>query len=139
MNNNENASSFMGTAPVKKTLFTLGIPAMVAMIISVVYNFVDTMFIGKLNSSAAMGAVTIAYPVFMTISALGQIVGVGASSYIARLLGNKDEERANQTASIAMCIAVVFSILTTTLGLLFLPNLLTLVGASETVLPNGKL
>ena len=133
--NKQNNSNIMGTGSVKKTLFALGIPSMVAMIISVIYNFVDTMFIGQLNSSAAMGAVTISYPIFMTISALGTFVGVGSSSYISRLLGSKHVDRANQTASFSIVLVAGISIVTTTLGLIILPNILTLIGASETVLP----
>ncbi|MBP3888404.1 MAG: MATE family efflux transporter [Cellulosilyticum sp.] len=131
------SSNIMRTGSVKKTLFALGIPAMIAMVISVVYNFVDTMFIGQLNSSAAMGAVTISYPVFMTISALGTFVGVGSASYISRLLGSKNVERANQTASFAVVLGVGIALVTTVLGLIFLPQLLTLIGASETVLQEG--
>lgn len=135
--NKQTNYNIMGTGSVKKTLFALGIPSMVAMIISVVYNFVDTMFIGQLNSSASMGAVTISYPIFMTISALGTFVGVGSSSYISRLLGSKNIKRANQTASFSIVLGVGISLITTVFGLIFLPNILTLIGASDTVLPDG--
>lgn len=135
--NKQSNFNIMGTGSVRKTLFALGIPSMVAMIISVVYNFVDTMFIGQLNSSAAMGAVTISYPIFMTISALGTFVGIGSSSYISRLLGSRNIKRANQTASFSIILGVGISLITTIFGLIFLSNILTLIGASETVLPEG--
>lgn len=135
--NEQNSTHIMESGNVKKTLFSLGIPAMVAMMISVVYNFVDTMFIGRLDSTAAMGAVTIAYPVFMIISALGQFVGIGASSYVARMLGNKRKDLADRTASIAVLLSFAIAILTTGVGLLALKNILEFMGASPTVLPEG--
>lgn len=134
MNTNSNIMEY---GSVKKTLFKLGIPAMIAMMISVIYNFVDTMFIGQLDSTAAMGAVTVAYPIFMIISALGQLIGVGASSYVSRMLGNKKKDVADKTASIAVILSCVFSIFITIFGTIFLKDILTLMGASDTVLPEG--
>ncbi|MEG1829293.1 MAG: MATE family efflux transporter [Cellulosilyticaceae bacterium] len=49
----------------------LGIPSVIAMLISAIYNFVDTMFIGMLNDNLAMNAVSIASPLFMIITAVG--------------------------------------------------------------------
>lgn len=133
----KNNTNIMETGNVKKTLISLGIPAMVAMMISVIYNFVDTMFIGQLNNTASMGAVTVAFPIFMIISAIGQMIGVGSSSYVSRMLGNKKNDVANKTASIAVILSIACAILTTTVGLLFLKQILTMMGSSETVLPEG--
>lgn len=125
----------MENGEVKKTLITLGIPSIIAMIITAIYNFVDTLFIGMLNDTVAMSAVSIAFPILMILSSIGQLVGVGASSYTSRMLGNKRHDLANKAASISIVLSITFTIITMTLGLIFLDSILRLVGASENVLP----
>lgn len=127
--------NMMESGPVKKTLITLGIPSIVAMMIMAVYNFVDTYFIGMLNDTPSMGAVSITFPLVMIFSALGQMIGVGAASYVGRTLGNKQQDLADKTASISVLITIVISVITTVVGLLFLSPILKVLGASETVLP----
>ena len=65
---------------IKKTLLNLSLPAIIAMLISAIYNLTDTAFIGMLHDTAAMGAVSIAFPIFLVIAALGQGLGVGSAS-----------------------------------------------------------
>ncbi len=125
----------MENGEVNKTLITLGIPSIIAMIITAIYNFVDTLFIGMLNDTIAMSAVSIAFPILMILSSIGQLVGVGASSYTSRMLGNKRNDLANKAASISIVLSIIFTIITMTLGLIFLDDILKLVGASESVLP----
>ncbi|MGL4336173.1 MAG: MATE family efflux transporter, partial [Turicibacter sp.] len=128
-------ANIMETGPVKKTLITLGIPSIVAMMIMAVYNFADTYFIGMLNDTSSMGAVSITFPLVMIFSAIGQMIGVGGASYVGRTLGNKEYDLADKTASVSVVISIVLSIITTVIGLLCLTPILKALGASPTVLP----
>lgn len=131
-------TSLMAEGPIKKALLTLAIPTIVATIINAIYNFVDTLFVGMLNDTAAMGAVSVAFPLFMIVSAMGQMVGVGSASYISRSLGAGEKEKADKTASTALFLAIIIAIIVTVFVLLFLEPILKLMGATESVLLPGK-
>ncbi|MEG2539322.1 MAG: MATE family efflux transporter, partial [Clostridium sp.] len=87
---------------VKGSLTKLAIPGILAMLVNAIYNFVDVIFIGQLNNTLAMGAVSIGFPILLIITGMGLMIGVGSASYISRSLGASNEEQANKTASIAV-------------------------------------
>ena len=72
------------------------------MMVNSLYNLIDTMFVGMLNDTGAMAGVSIGFPLFLIILAMGQLVGIGASSFAGRMLGAKDKERANRAGGIAV-------------------------------------
>ncbi len=76
-------------AGVASALLKLGIPTMVGMLISALYNAIDAYFVGGLGMSQ-MGAVSVVFPIVQIIIGLGMMFGAGASSYISRLLGKGD-------------------------------------------------
>ena len=138
MSNKNNKTMLMAQGPIKKTLISLAIPTIIATIINAVYNFVDTFFVGMLNDTAAMGAVSVAFPLFMIISAVGQMLGVGAASYVSRCLGAKQNDKADKTASTALFLALIFSVFVTTIVLVFIEPILKLMGATKLILIPGK-
>lgn len=116
---------------VSKAILKLSIPMVMGMMIQVLYNLVDTYFIGMLNDSNQLAAANIAMPVFMMLMAIAGIVGSGASSYISRCLGNKDYEEANKTISTATGILIVMSIIVMIGGVLMSPAMAKGLGANE--------
>lgn len=78
------------------------------MMVQVLYNLVDTWFIGKIGDANQLAAANIASPVFLILMAVSNIVGTGAASYISRCLGEKNQKRANQTLSIGIASGLVF-------------------------------
>lgn len=68
----------------------MGVPLIAGMFIMVLYNLVDTYFIGLTNDDYQLAAVDLAYPVMMAMVAVSNMVGTGASSLIARCLGARD-------------------------------------------------
>ena len=133
----EKRAIMLGTAPIPNVLLKLAAPAMIGMMVSAIYNVVDALFVSRLGT-AAMGAATIVMPLFMIISALGMMFGVGAASYISRLLGQQEVEKANQTAIIALVSSVIFAITFAIIGVTMLDRILMLFGATPTILPYAK-
>lgn len=131
-------AKLMAEGPIKKALLTLAIPTIIATIINAIYNFVDTLFVGMLNDTAAMGAVSVAFPLFMIITAIGQMIGVGSASYISRSLGAEKKEQADKTASTALFLSIISAVLVTVLVLIFIEPILKMMGATESVLKPGK-
>ncbi|MGG2468683.1 MAG: MATE family efflux transporter [Paraclostridium dentum] len=116
---------------VSKAILKLSIPMVMGMMIQVLYNLVDTYFIGMLNDANQLAAANISLPVFMMLMAIAGIVGSGSSSYISRCLGNKDYEEANKTISIATGILIIMSIIVMIAGMFMSPNIAKGLGANE--------
>lgn len=116
---------------VSKAILKLSIPMVMGMMIQVLYNLVDTYFIGMLNDANQLAAANISLPVFMMLMAIAGIVGSGASSYISRCLGNKDYEEANKTISIATGILIIMSIIVMIAGIFMSPNIAKGLGAND--------
>jgi Na+-driven multidrug efflux pump len=90
MNSNDEKIKMMRDEKIPKVLLRLGMPTMIGMLISALYNVVDAYFVGGLGTSQ-MGAVSIAFPIGQIIVGLGMTFGSGAASYISRLLGEENE------------------------------------------------
>ena len=58
------------TAPISKLIRIVAIPASVGFFFETMYNIVDSYFAGKLGSEA-LAAVSISFPIFFIIIALG--------------------------------------------------------------------
>jgi Na+-driven multidrug efflux pump len=85
-------SELLGKKDVKKALIELTIPATFAMIVTALYNLVDTIFVGRGVGDIAIGALSIANPVQMIVMAFGLMIGIGASSIFSRAYGRSDKE-----------------------------------------------
>lgn len=127
----------MGNEPIKKVIFTLAVPSVISMLITSIYNMADTFFVSQLGTSAS-GAVGIVMPLMMSIAAAGMTLGMGSSSYISRLLGRHDTQRANETLNTALFTAGSIGVLITLLGLTFLTPLMRLLGSTDTILPFSR-
>lgn len=131
-------SSALGSEKVSKLLLKLSTPAIIAMLVSAIYNLVDTFFVGMLGTNSALGAVSIAFPIFMIITAVGQTLGVGSSAYISRLLGGKKVEDANEIATVSVITSFIIGIVITIIGLIFIDEILLLTGARGDLLSESK-
>lgn len=107
---------------------------MLGMLINALYHLADTYFVGGLGT-LSVGAVSVVYPLGQAVVGLGLLFGNGAASYLSRLLGREDRERADQVASTALSGSLITGALVILCCLLFLRPLLRLLGAGEQVLP----
>lgn len=137
MNQNNDRISIMKDAPIASALMKLGIPTMVGMLISALYNAIDAYFVGGLGLSQ-MGAVSVVFPIVQIIIGLGMMFGAGASSYISRSLGKGDNETANKTASTALFSSILVGAVIIIGIMLFLDPVLTSLGATATILPYAR-
>ena len=124
----------MGQEKIGKALRVMAIPAIIGMMVNSVYNIVDALFVGWLGKEQ-LGATGIAFPIFMLIGAFGISIGMGANSYISRLLGAKDIDQAEKTAGSALLAALVVGVLITAAGQVWLTPILKLFGATSGILP----
>ena len=124
----------MTTFPVKKLVGELAVPSIVSMLISSVYNIVDTFFVGHLDtqSTAALGIV-FSYMAF--IQAMAFFFGQGAGNFISRSLGSRNVKGAEQMAAVGFLSSVLTGVVVAIAGFIFMDPLLDFLGSTPTVKP----
>ena len=112
-------------------LVKMAIPSMIGMIVSTVYNLTDTYFVGKLDDATLTASVGIVFSFVSVIQAIGFWFGYGSGNYISRMLGKKENEKAEEMAATGIVLAVIAGIAMLILGLLFLKPVAVLMGAGR--------
>lgn len=134
MQQNDDQYEKMINTPIPKLILTLAVPTIIGMLITSAYNMADAYFVSKLGTSAS-GAIGIVFSLMAIIQALGFTVGMGSGSTISRLLGKKENDKAQEMASSALAVSFILGIILSVTGLLMLEKLMLLLGATQSILP----
>lgn len=116
------------SASVPKAYMKLALPVVLSMMVSLVYNMVDTYFIALTGKQELVAGVSLAAPIFTLMIAFGDIFGLGGSSLISRLFGEKREEKAKRASAFCLWAAIGFGIFVTIVLLVFRTPILKLLG-----------
>ena len=128
-----NTDNGLTTKPIPGLIAQLAIPASIGMFFNTMYNVVDTYFSG-LISTEAIAALSLSFPVFFVILAIGFGISTGTTALIANALGAGDEGEAQLYAVQSVSFTVILSILLSVLGLFSAPFLFKVLGAEGTYL-----
>ena len=79
----------LGSMPVGQLLFNMSFPACSGILVMMLYNVIDTVFVGRYAGSMAIAGLSVVLPVGMLLPAVGMAIGVGSSSIISRSSGQK--------------------------------------------------
>ena len=112
-------------------LLKFAAPTILSTLLMEVYAMVDGVFVVHLVGTEALSSINITFPLILVMVAVGMMFGTGGSALVARQLGQKKQEVARQNFSLTVLSAFVCGILLSGLGLLFLKELLILLGANE--------
>ena len=124
-------------APIPSLVTRLAIPTVISMLVTSIYNMADTFFVSQLGTSAS-GAVGIVFSLMAIIQAVGFTLGMGAGSLVSRSLGAGKSEDAHSIASVAFFSSIAGGTVIALGGLLFNDQLMSLLGATPTILPYAK-
>ncbi len=114
--NNKRSDDKFATAPMGRLILSMSMPAMVSMLVQALYNVVDSIFVA-MESQKALSAVSIAFPIQMLMVSVSVGTGVGVASLISRLLGAKDQKRADMAANHGIALSVIGWIIFLFIGL----------------------
>ena len=105
-------TSKMEQMPVCKLLLNMGIPSVLSLMFSAVYNIVDSIFVSHMaeNGEEALNALALAYPAQILIVALSIGTGAGALALLSRALGEKNEDKVHVTAGNALFLGGIIYI-----------------------------
>ena len=116
---------------VRRAVMKNVLPAVAAMLMTLIYNLADTYFIGKTNDAYQVAAVSLATPVFLIFMAVGTIFGAGGTSVISRDFGEGKGDHAGKIGSFCLWSCLGLGTTITVGMLLFMDPLLAVIGASE--------
>ncbi len=109
----------------------MAIPAMVSIIIMIIYNMADMFFVGQLGDMSQVAAVSLVGPVFTLMMAIGTMIGGGGSVLIAKTLGEKDFKKVKLYSSLCCWSSIVLGLLFSAVVLLLSNPLLWFLGANS--------
>lgn len=124
----------MTTEPVGKLLFMLSVPTIISMMVTNIYNLVDTAFVGTLGTSES-GATGIVFGYMAILQAVAFMCGQGAGSIMSRKLGAKELEQATKYSSTGFFLSFALGLIMAVLSFVFMKPLLYLLGSTQTIAP----
>lgn len=129
--NTKTSLESFATAPIPQLVIKNSVPALIAMVMVMVYNLADTFFIGLTHDDLQVAAVSLASPVFMIFMSLGTLFGVGGTSVISRALGAGKTDYAKKACSFCMWACVAVGLVIMLLLWAFMDDVTVMLGASE--------
>ncbi|MEF9959545.1 MAG: MATE family efflux transporter [Niameybacter sp.] len=132
-----NKQNELGTESILKLLIKFSIPAIIGMVVNMLYNVVDRIYIGNIPNvgGLAITGVGITMPVTQIITAFGMLIGIGTCASISLSFGKSKHEEAQNYLGNGVTATLIISILIAILGNVFAEDILILFGASENTLP----
>lgn len=129
--NQKNENYWLLDAPVTKAIWHMAIPMMLGMSINIIYNITDTFFIGRLNDTAALAAISLLLPFTTILMAIGNLFGTGGSTLFSRLLGSENTDRTKQCSATTLWLSFLFGLLTAIISIIFSNYIIRLLGADS--------
>lgn len=124
-----NKNELFEKVSIPKAYFTFTLPVVFSMVVSLVYNMVDTFFIAQTGNTDLVAGISLSAPIFTLMIALGDIFGLGGSSVISRLFGQKLDEDGKRLSVFCFYSAILCGIIVTGVLLVFRNPILGLLGA----------
>ena len=120
--------------PPYRAILTLAIPNVVNQLANVIYNLADTFYIGRLNNSSMVAAITVTTFLVLILTAMSNLLCIGSCTVIAASLGAKNRKKAEDIALLTPIMAVVIGVVITAVIMIFRKPIALYSGASETSL-----
>ena len=132
--------SELGEKNVRQLLMQYAVPAIIAMTASSLYNMVDSIFIGHIPGVGhyAISGLAVTFPLMNLSTALGTLVGVGASTMLSVLLGQRNYKAAGKVLTNEFLLNIIIGLIFSVVTISFLSPILCFFGASENTLPYAR-
>ncbi|HHX8599881.1 TPA: MATE family efflux transporter [Vibrio alginolyticus] len=118
------------TDPISKSFYQYLWPALTGMVIKSLFIMGDALFIGLGVGPDGLGAIALVIPPFSIFTAIAMMVGIGGAAKMSIEIGKGNTESSQMWFSQSMLITTLLSTITVTLALIWLDELIALMGAS---------
>ena len=106
----------MGTRPMLPLIITMALPTMFSMLVQALYNVVDSYFVAQVSEDS-LTAVSLVFPIQTLLIAFAVGTGVGINSLVARRLGEKRQEEADNAATHGLVLGAINWVLFALVGI----------------------
>ena len=125
----------LGTAPLGGLVAKFAIPSIIAMVVGAIYNIVDQIFIGQYVGNLGNAATNISFPLTAACVSIALLFGIGGASNFNLAMGRKQYSDAAYYIGNGLSGLVFVGTLLFIVTEVFLEPILTLFGATETIMP----
>ena len=109
-------------------------PSVIMMIFTSIYGVVDGLFVSNFVGKVPFAAINLIMPFLMVLGALGFMIGTGGSAIVAKTLGEKKREKANEYFSMLIYVTIISGIVIAFIGVLFIEPISEFLGAEGEML-----
>lgn len=124
----KNKDVFQGLS-VPHAIAKFAIPTILSQLVTLLYNLADTFFVGHTNDPSQVAALTLSFPIFMTLTMVGNLFGIGANSFISRSLGQGEHKQASKASTFSFYGALAGVLVIIAVLAIFMTPILTAIGA----------
>lgn len=128
--------TLMKERPILPLLLSMALPSTLSMMVSALYNIIDSFFVAKLSEDA-MTALSLVYPMQNLLTAVGVGFAIGINAEIAFRLGARQPEKAAHAAGIGLAFSALHGFILMVLCYLFISPFLSLFTQDQAVLDLG--
>lgn len=128
----------LGKKPIGRLLWEFAAPSIIAMSASSIYNICDSVFIGHHSGALAIAGMAITFPLMNILSAFRTIASVGGAAQASIHMGMQQRREVHRIFGSVLALNVLFAVVLSTLGLVFIDPILMAFGASEATLPFAR-
>lgn len=125
----------MGTESTFKLLLEFSIPAVVGVLVQMLYNVIDAVYVGHAVGADGLAATTVANPMMTAMVAVAMLVGVGGNALAAIKLGERKKEVAERVVGNSFVLLLIATVLLWAVAVFALEPILRYSGADDAVLP----
>ena len=111
-----------------KKIFKITIFPIIMMIFTSLYSIVDGIFISNFANESSFAAVNLVMPFIMIVGTIGFMMGTGGMAYVAKLLGEKNQKKANQAFSLIVYATIVIGIIVSIICFFFIDPIVRAMG-----------
>lgn len=130
--------TILGTSPISKLLIQYSVPAVIASVVTSLYNIIDSAFIGRGVGSMAIAGLAITFPLMNLVVAFCVLIAAGGATISSIFMGQKNIARASEVINNVLSLCIIHSILFGGLTLIFLDEILLFFGATAETLPYAR-
>ena len=130
--------TILGTRPIGRLLVQYSVPAVIASVVTSLYNIIDSIFIGRGVGPMAIAGLAITFPLMNLVIAFCMLIAVGGATITSIFMGQKNIARASEVINNVLTLCLVHSLIFGGLTLIFLDPILLFFGATAETLPYAR-
>lgn len=120
--------------PIVRSLVRLAVPIMFMNILQAAYQFIDTFWVGRLGGNA-LASVSVGFPIFTLLIALGTGLAVAGSVLVAQYYGARNQRMVNHVSAQTFLMIIVISLVFSVIGYVLTPYIFHLMHIQANIFP----